>query len=75
VPRPCWYHVDQTLPRSQVWLGKTVADFATYRAIILGDGSVHSTTDGALLACAAQTAYELPAHDGPIASATRGHRS
>jgi len=53
VPPPCWSVVAQPpLIHLQVWLGKTVADFATYKAIVLGDGSVHSPTNGALSACA-----------------------
>ena len=53
-PKCCRQTIAQPRPlRSQVWLGKTVADFATYKAIVLGDGSMHSTTDGAHFAGAA----------------------
>ena len=32
----------------QIWRGKTTAQFATYAAIVLADGSFKSVTDGAL---------------------------
>ena len=57
--RPAWQFIAQTPSCPQVWLAKTVVDFATYKALVLGDGSVHSTTDGALFTSAVQVEVGL----------------